>query len=56
MWIKFSVIRRDPLLSIFFHQSGGIRYAKEDPEQRNKYEELVAMKRYHRRYGQVVEK
>ena len=35
--------------------SGSVHAAKEDPEQREVYEELVAMKRYHRRFGKVNE-
>ena len=35
--------------------SGSVHAAKEDPEQREVYEELVAMKRYHRRFGKVHE-
>ena len=33
--------------------TGSIHAAKEDPEQRETYEKLLAMKRYHRRYGGV---
>ena len=33
--------------------AGSVHAAKEDPEQRETYETLLAMKRYHKRYGKV---
>jgi len=32
---------------------GSLGYAKEDAEERVHYDQLQAMKRYHRRYGKV---
>lgn len=33
---------------------GSIHAAKEDPEERGKYDKLVAANRYHHRYGKVL--
>ena len=32
---------------------GSIGFAKDDPEQKEKYDTLQCMKRYHKRYGKV---